>query len=298
VIEKLVNKIRTTNSSFIFAGSRGVGKRHTALEIAKSILCKKIPACNVCDECRRIEKEIHPNVITIKPEGDDKDIKIENIREMVKSLTFSAAEGNKRFVIVDEAHRMNESSSNAMLKTLEEPPRDTIFILLSSNLHSMLPTIISRCEVIKFPPMSDDKMVSILNISPSHPLLSYSMGSISTFNFYISNEPQIMSLLSFLQKPVASYVDINELALDIIYIVSSDSKAQELENMEYIISLIMFELVKKCEVAAQSGNDPCNILDCIEEIRSISKKIYMNTSATVVLENMLLEVSKLGNQEN
>ncbi|MCX6112344.1 MAG: DNA polymerase III subunit delta' [Proteobacteria bacterium] len=294
MIEKIVNKINTTNPSFIFAGSRGVGKKHIALEVAKSVLCKKIPPCNNCDECRRIDKEIHPNVVIIKPEGDAKDIKIENIRELVKSLTFSAAEGYKRFVIIDEAHRMNESSFNALLKTLEEPPKDTIFILLTANLHSMLPTIISRCEVIKFPPISNEKMVQILNVSPSHMLIPYSMGSISTFNFYVANEPQISSLISFLQKPSSSYVDISDLAGDIMEVVSSDSKAQELEYMEYIISLILFDLTNKYKTASENDQNSSNILNCIEEIKSISKKIYLNTSPSIVFENMLLEVAKLG----
>ena len=294
MIEKIVNKIKTTNPSFIFAGTRGVGKKYVAMEIAKSVLCKKIPACNNCDECRRVDKEIHPNVVIIKPEGDAKDIKIENIRDLVKSLTFSSVEGNKRFVVIDEAHRMNEASSNALLKTLEEPPRDTVFMLLTSNLHSMLPTIISRCEVVKFPPMSDEKMVKILNVSPSHMLIPYSMGSVSTFNFFVTNEPQISSLISFLKKPSSSYVDISDLASDIMEIVSSDSKAQELENMEYIISLVMFDLVSRYQTAIGNSQSMTNLLNCIDEIKSISRKIYTNTSPSIVFENMLLEVAKLG----
>jgi DNA polymerase III delta' subunit len=290
VIDKIINKIKTTNASFIFAGGKGVGKRHTAIEIAKSVLCKKIPACNKCDECRRINEENHPNVVTVRPEGEDKDIKIDNIRELIRSLTFSPAEGNKRFVIIDEAHRMNRSSSNAMLKTLEEPPKDTIFILLSSNLYSMLPTIISRCEVIKFPPMQDEKMVNILKISPNHAFIPYSMGSVSTLSFYIANEPQVRNLIGFLEKPVQSYQTISELVEDVIEIASSDSKAQEIENMENIISLVMFAIVRK-------GNISSSVLGCIEEIKSISKNIYRNTSPSIVLENMLLEVAKLESRE-
>lgn len=293
MIERIVKKIHETNPSFIFTGPRGIGKKYSAIEVVKSILCKKIPACNSCDECRRVEKEIHPNLIIIKPEDDSKEIKIESIRELVKSLNFSAAEGNKRFVIIDDAHRMNTSSSNAMLKTLEEPPRDTIFILLTSNLHSMLPTIISRCEVIRFSPMAEEKMLKILNISAGNELLPYAMGSISTFNFYADNQPQISKLISFMQNPSTSYVNISDISSDVIEIISHDSKAQELENMENIISLIMFDLVKQYDAESGNKEKSYNILNCIEEVKAISKKIYNNTSTSIVLENMLLEVAKL-----
>lgn len=293
MIERIVKKIHETNPSFIFTGPRGIGKKYSAIEVVKSILCKKIPACNSCDECRRVDKEMHPNLIIIKPEDDSKEIKIESIRELVKSLNFSAVEGNKRFVIIDDAHRMNNSSSNALLKTLEEPPRDTIFILLTSNLHSMLPTIISRCEVVRFSPMAEEKMIKILDIDHKNELLPYAMGSISTFNFYADNQIQISKLISFMQTPSTSYVNISDLSNELIEIISHDSKAQELENMENIISLIMFDLIKKYEAESANKEKSYNILDCIEEVKTISKKIYNNTSTSIVLENMLLEIAKL-----
>ncbi|MEI6092082.1 MAG: DNA polymerase III subunit delta' [bacterium] len=293
MIERIIKKINETNPSFIFSGPRGIGKQYAATQIVKSLLCKKIPACNTCDECRRVDKEIHPNVIIIRPESDSKEIKIDSIRELVKSLTFSAAEGNKRFVIIDDAHRMNNNSSNTLLKTLEEPPHDTVFVLLTSNLHSMLPTIISRCEVVRFSPMAEEKMLKILNISSGNKLIPYAMGSISIFNFYSDNQEQTSKLIDFMQTPSQSYVNISDLTSDVMEMISSDNKAQELENMENIISLIMFSLVKKYEAESENKERSYDILNSIEEIRTISKKIYNNTSTSIVLENMLLEVAKL-----
>jgi DNA polymerase III delta' subunit len=285
-------KIKQSNPSFIFTGIKGTGKKHTAIEVAKNVICNQTPACQTCSECTRIERQIHPDIVLVEPLEGDKEIKIESIRELIKSLNFSSTEGGKRIVIIDEAHRMNKSSANALLKTLEEPPKDTSFILLSSNLYAMPATIISRCELVRFAPMDKDKMASLANIPTDHPFIPYAQGSISALSFLLANKEAIEKFINFLNDPIDSYKIVNKISTELLEAISSSTKPQELENIEYIFSIIIYSILKRSESEEVMNNTffLTKIQDSIEEINKISKKIYLNTPASIILENILLEV--------
>ncbi|MBN1114360.1 MAG: DNA polymerase III subunit [Oligoflexia bacterium] len=282
--EKIISKIRASAAPFILYGMKGTGKRYNAVYVSKLLLCETENACGKCGECVRIEKNTHPNVIIIEPEN--KDIKIEKIREVIGGLVFAAAEGRKRIVIIDDAHRLNQYSANALLKTLEEPPADTVFFLLSSNLNRMLPTIISRCELVRFPPMNPDRIADILGISPDHPLLKFSMGSVSRIKFFLANEDVIRRLAGFVEKPVDNYYSISRLCGELVDICNKD-----MEAYEYVISLILHTLLTRGENMISQGQDPSPVFTCINAAKAISNRIYYNTSPSVVFENMLLELT-------
>ena len=145
--------------SYLFYGLDGVGKRLVALGFAKILNCLTPVStrdlssgggsCD-CKSCRKIDKGIHPDVFVIEYKGL-RDIKVDQIREDVEErLYFKPFEGRYKVAIVDEAERMSHSAQNAFLKTLEEPPGDSIIILLTSSPQSLLPTIRSRCQSLQF----------------------------------------------------------------------------------------------------------------------------------------------------
>jgi len=158
--------------AYLFCGESGIGKKTTAINFAKAVNClrtggnstdrevgflltpdpqSQIPAfdaCEVCDSCLKINAGTHPDVITIAPE--ERIIKIEEIRAIEGALSFRPFEGKKKTVIVDDADSMNSSAANAFLKTLEEPPEDSLIILISSRPDRLPATIRSRCSKISF----------------------------------------------------------------------------------------------------------------------------------------------------
>ncbi|MGH7901283.1 MAG: ATP-binding protein [Thermodesulfobacteriota bacterium] len=145
--------------SYIFSGPDGVGKKLVALEFAKLLNCLKyqsnrnlnreFDSCS-CASCRKIANGIHPDVFVVEYRGV-KDIKIEQVREEIEErLYLKAYEGRFKVAIVDEAERLNLNAQNAFLKTLEEPPPDSVIILITSNPQSLIPTILSRCQNIQF----------------------------------------------------------------------------------------------------------------------------------------------------
>ncbi|MDP8234246.1 MAG: DNA polymerase III subunit delta' [Candidatus Saelkia tenebricola] len=151
-------------TALIFSGVNGVGKFSLAKEFAKSCNCieAKSAPCDKCVNCLGIDKETHPDLFIIRPLGKANEITIDMIRELQRFLNLSPQIADRKFFIIDSADRMNIESSNAFLKSLEEPPLDSVVILVSSNSNSLLPTIKSRCQMVKFHPLRKDVIKTIL----------------------------------------------------------------------------------------------------------------------------------------
>jgi DNA polymerase-3 subunit delta' len=148
--------------AFLFYGAEGIGKRTTALVFAKALNCKEggTDACDACASCRKIDSGNHPDVLIIKPDGQF--IKVADIKELQERLRFLPLEGAKRIVIIDDAERMNITSANSLLKTLEEPSPTNVFVLVSSRPHLLPMTILSRCHRLRFNPVQRDVIAAFL----------------------------------------------------------------------------------------------------------------------------------------
>ena len=148
--------------AFIFSGIEGIGKRTTAASFVKALNCREMAAdfCDACLSCRKLERQVHPDCQTIEPEKNI--IKIEQIRSLQADISFKPLEGKKRAVIIDQAEKLNAQAANCLLKTLEEPPEDTVLILISMGTAGMLPTVLSRCQHIRFSPLGDEEILQLL----------------------------------------------------------------------------------------------------------------------------------------
>jgi DNA polymerase-3 subunit delta' len=147
--EKVVN-------SYLFLGSEGIGKKYVALQFAKALNClegeaERGEACDHCSSCKKIDHALHPDILIIEPEGQN--IKVEQVRQLQRDLAYRPYEGKRRVCILTAADRMAPNMSNILLKTLEEPPLHTLIILLANNSRFILPTILSRCQPIRFNPL-------------------------------------------------------------------------------------------------------------------------------------------------
>ncbi len=138
--------------AYLFLGEEGVGKRLAALNLAKALNCEKnsVDACDCCPSCRKIERFFHPDVKWFEPDGLSQTIKLEHILELQREIYLKPFEGRKKVFILLEAERMNREAANAFLKTLEEPPGESILILISASSDKLLPTIKSRCQPVRF----------------------------------------------------------------------------------------------------------------------------------------------------
>ena len=149
--------------AMIFTGPDGVGKRTFALRVAQALNCGARDAhgceCGRCGSCRAVDAGSHPDVSTVSVEAGSTRIRIEQIRELRTRLELAVAPGSAQVFLIDPAERMNPASANAMLKALEEPPDRTYFVLITTNLHELMPTIRSRCQVYRFLPLGMEEML-------------------------------------------------------------------------------------------------------------------------------------------
>jgi DNA polymerase-3 subunit delta' len=162
ILQRLLKNGRV-NSTLIFAGPDGVGKRQFALAFAKAVNCQKAPAgayaldsCDECSVCRRIDANVYGDVTVIRPDGQF--IKIAQTREMAEEVYYRPREGRQRFFIIDEADRLREEAANSLLKTLEEPPATSTVILLTARPDALLLTIRSRAQRLNFAALSVSEM--------------------------------------------------------------------------------------------------------------------------------------------
>jgi DNA polymerase III subunit delta' len=142
--------------ALLFSGMAGIGKADAAREFAKLLNCREVKdadACDRCIPCRKIAGDFHPDFYWVRSEGAF--IKLEQIRELRKRVRFRPFEGSWRVIVMENAHKLREEAANALLKILEEPPAQNLFILLTLEPQMLLPTIVSRCCHVRFQPLED-----------------------------------------------------------------------------------------------------------------------------------------------
>ena len=147
--------------AYLFTGPEGIGKRLVATRWAMAINCETPPAtgfggCGACRACGLALAGSHPDLIVVEPDGLF--IKIEQIRSVQAALGLTAWSGSRKIMLIDRADRLNMEAANCLLKTLEEPPPASLLILLSTSPDDLLPTLRSRCHVVRFFPLDPDRL--------------------------------------------------------------------------------------------------------------------------------------------
>jgi DNA polymerase-3 subunit delta' len=143
--------------AYLFAGPVGVGKRAFARTLGKLLLCegqaKDFQPCGRCPACLQVDAETHPDFHVARAPEDAHEFPVELMKEFIGQLALKPARGRYRIAILEDADMLNDESANAFLKTLEEPPPRSLLILVATSVEHQLPTIRSRCQLVRFPPL-------------------------------------------------------------------------------------------------------------------------------------------------
>jgi DNA polymerase-3 subunit delta' len=161
--------------AYLFAGPAGVGKKLFAFELAKTLLCERLPAsspakgnasdfaaCDQCSSCLLVDAGTHPDLLFACRPEEKVEFPISVMRELLVQLALKPARGGRKIAIIDDADDFNEEAANCLLKTLEEPPPKSLLILIATDAERQLPTILSRCQVVPFAPVPAAQVVEFL----------------------------------------------------------------------------------------------------------------------------------------
>lgn len=269
-------------SAILMSGQKGIGKRFAAVNFSKALNCLSpadFDSCDKCLSCKKIDSGVHPDIHIIEPINDE--IKIDNIRKIEEVISFKPFEGRKKIVLIDDSEKMNPNASNALLKTLEEPPDNTLIILISSNEDLLPDTIKSRCIRIGFFPLPSEackKLISskvspddinlYLNLAMGRPGVAISRNLSEEKKWFMS---LLQNMINDSSKEMWSDREQMKQWFDLSYIFIRDIIVYEItENKSYTILGEVFksESIKKA-------------LDAYEELQRIGDMVDFNLNKSI-----------------
>jgi DNA polymerase III subunit delta' len=315
--------------ALLFAGEEGVGKKLFAVELAKALNCKSPrghEACDVCSACLRIAKFNFPQ--SDKPEEwealirtDHADVamvlapkrvlKVGQMRAVERELNYRPFEGKARFVFIDDADKLNDSSANALLKILEEPPPTSHLVLITARPSMLLETIRSRCQIIRFSPLGVDEIAQYLTrekkTTPGEAQLrarlaggSMSRALASDLDTYQSQREFMMRVLDALvttgnrqqlltvaeELNSAKYKDDYEVMLDVLETLIRDAWMLTLGVKEIVNEDLRPQLSKIAERI-----DSRNAARWIEETETLREQLTVNINRKVATDALFLSMA-------
>ena len=279
---KILNNNSVTHS-YMFIGTKGIGKKEFAKEFAKGILCmnsNEQKPCGNCKSCIEFEDNNHPDYYEINLDEDENSIKIDTIRQMQRKVQELPIQSHKKIYIIDDSQYMTKDAQNCLLKTLEEPPSFVTIILIVSDENKILSTIQSRCLKIYFNYLSNEEIKKYIseNLNTqefSDNMIQACQGSIGKAEqIYLNKE--VYAQLDKIFNHVEDYnlTDINS-KLEILY----KSKEQIQEILEYLNCIF----IKKAK-------EKITYVDYINYVEECKRDINLNCNYDMCIDKLLLSI--------
>jgi len=308
--------------ALVFTGIDGIGKQMAAKAFAMACNCDdpqpfpesqagptpaaRTNACGQCRTCRRILADNHPDILHICPSGNM--IRIAVIRDLIQRLMMKPYEQGKRIVIIAGSHALNPEASNALLKILEEPPENTLLVLTARQTSDLLPTIISRCQQIRFSPLKRDVLIELLTVnemltpeeaaaaaalsggSYTHALKMVREGWIPRRNWLANeisglNDQSTTSQLALAEKLAAGKTQLPD---TLAWLVSwyRDLIVFPFQP-EHIVNSDLFHQIR----AAAADADPLVLIDRMKAVQNALKQLQANANSRLTMDDLVLQLA-------
>jgi DNA polymerase-3 subunit delta' len=320
-------------STFLFVGPRGVGKRLFAEKLAQALLCPNAPQaelapCGRCDSCVQVAALTHPDMLVIEKPPDKSTIPLElligdkehRMREgLCHAIALKPFMGGRKVAIIDDADELNEEGANALLKTLEEPPPDSVLILIGTTAERQLPTIRSRAQIIRFRPLATQPVARVLHqrglvadADEAQRLADFSGGSVSRA-LELADEDVWAFRRQLLEELARPQLDSVRLAMDTCAFVEAAGKealARRGRARQIVAFAVDFyrqllraqtglepdgdpQLVRAVELARQAAGAVETTAACIDRSLSTLGHIDRNAHQATLIECWLDDLARI-----
>lgn len=293
-ITMLTAQLKTGDLShaYLFLGEEGSGKTFLAHEFAKYILCADPTEKTQCENCKKFKFGSHPDFIWINGEEG---IKIEQIREVTERIHLSPALSKRKVLVVSNAEQMGVEAANAFLKTIEEPPLDSVIILTAISEKSLPQTIVSRVQRVKLLPLNTDDLIEIIqkdsdeNISKE--VARYAEGSLGEAKKLMA-DPGELKLKKDLFGDVINLLN-NESIIDKFKIIEDHEKKKTLKSFFRVYAYVIAQSLQE-EILGKDCTHDLKLglpekVKLIEKILKTQEELEYNVSLRLALEEMVLE---------
>ncbi len=271
--------------AYLITGPRGVGRRTLALRFAQALNCSQPVApgspCTICRDCKQIEAMQHPDLTVIQADAEGGTLKVEEIREARRTLTLKPYQSKYRVVLFLRFQEANDSAANALLKTLEEAPSYAVLILTADDPAGLLPTIVSRCEVVRLQALPLETVEAFLRQQGAKAedarLLSHISGGRPGYALRLLRDP---SALSFREEKLG---DLQSLlpAARVDKFAYAEKLARDRDTMRSVL-LLWLSFWHDVLLRAGGASTPLSNIDRTQEIESLAARVPFPEAHRVV----------------
>jgi DNA polymerase-3 subunit delta' len=313
VIKILTNSLKRDRlaHAYLFKGDKGTGKKGISLVFAKSFFCNEkvdMEPCGKCKDCKRIDSGNHPDVHVISPDGHS--IKIDQIRRLQKEFAYLGVESRKKVYILEHAEKMTNQAANSLLKFLEEPGQHTLAILLTEQSQFLLDTIISRCQVITFQPISSQLLIDHLNkldvpeyLSRSISVLTNDMTEgerLANDDWFVQARNKMIKLVEELKnRPHNIFLFVQtdwldhfkerdqiSMGLDLLLLWYKDIYLYQLDEKKLMVNIDQVEALS----AQALQMSQTKVREKMQAILEAKRRLYTNMNQQLLMEQLVLQL--------
>jgi DNA polymerase III subunit delta' len=312
ILTNSINKNRFAHA-YLFKGDKGTGKKAIAIHFTKVFFCHEkdgVEPCGTCKDCRRIDSGNHPDVHVISPDGQS--IKIDQIRQLQKEFAYLGVESKRKVYLLEHAERMTNQAANSLLKFLEEPSESTLAILLTEKPHNLLDTIISRCQVISFQPVSSQiltkhllklgvlestaRTISVLtnDLAEGERLANddwFAQARNNVIKLVEELKDRPHNILLVIQNEWLSHFKDREqieIGLDLLLLWYKDIFLFQLDEKSLMVNIDQIEKIS-IQALQMSRN---KVRDKLLAILEAKRRLYTNMNQQLLLENLVLQLQE------
>ena len=303
-LDRLLDDYRQGRSpqALLLSGAQGIGKEELAVYLASTLLCTEateVP-CGRCVSCQHTLRGIHSNLFRLELSPREKSIKIDQLRKLLESLVLNPLQAGKRVVMILEIDTMTVQAQNALLKSLEEPDEGTYFLLSTKNEPAVLPTIMSRCRLMRLTPWRDEKMLAFLTDEGVSEVRARELTSLSQglpgVALKLDRDPQFWAVRKLLDESLFSVKSLSD-------IPGASAALKDTKEAADLVLGLVEQQAQLCLMTAFSGAasdaahpwyqaSPSALKRVLQAVMNARRYRSSNVSWQAILDRLLFTITK------